>query len=250
MGLEIDICSDGIHPALLGLGIFYGAQTDTMSDGPETMGKTGLDISPFRPGRNGLLRGIAVEGKIVEGALQAGCEPKSEVAHIFDAGPGCKMKFRSGTGNGERTTWHSLDREFSVTEFPVVGLIDVEVDGTTLQIPVRALGGYGQGTLKVTVNGLDLPAGALVTLCIGAANRDPAVYENPEQLDLRRTGNKHLAFGFGVHQCAGLSLARLEGRIAIGRFLRRFPEYRLSSDPERGGRARFRGFLSAPFSTH
>ena len=99
------------------------------------------------------------------------------------------------------------------------------------------------------VNGVDLPAGALVTLCIGAANRDPAVYENPEQLDLRRTGNKHLAFGFGVHQCAGLSLARLEGRIAIGRFLRRFPEYRLTRDPERGGRARFRGFLSAPFST-
>jgi cytochrome P450 len=99
------------------------------------------------------------------------------------------------------------------------------------------------------VNGVDLPAGALVTLCIGAANRDPAVYENPEQLDLRRTGNKHLAFGFGVHQCAGLSLARLEGRIAIGRFLRRFPEYRLTREPERGGRARFRGFLSAPFST-
>jgi cytochrome P450 len=99
------------------------------------------------------------------------------------------------------------------------------------------------------VNGVDLPAGALVTLCIGAANRDPAVYENPEQLNLRRTGNKHLAFGFGVHQCAGLSLARLEGRIAIGRFLRRFPEYRLTRDPERGGRARFRGFLSAPFST-
>ncbi len=99
------------------------------------------------------------------------------------------------------------------------------------------------------VNGVDLPAGSLVTLCIGAANRDPEVYENPEQLDLRRTGNKHLAFGFGVHQCAGLSLARLEGRIAIGRFLRRFPDYRLTRDPERGGRARFRGFLSAPFST-
>lgn len=100
------------------------------------------------------------------------------------------------------------------------------------------------------VNGVDLPAGALVTLCIGAANRDPAVYENPEQLNLRRTGNKHLAFGFGVHQCAGLSLARLEGRIAIGRFLQRFPDYRLTEAPVRGGRARFRGFLSAPFQTH
>jgi cytochrome P450 len=99
------------------------------------------------------------------------------------------------------------------------------------------------------VNGVDLPAGALVTLCIGAANRDPTVYENPEQLNLRRTGNKHLAFGFGVHQCAGLSLARLEGRIAIGRFLQRFPNYQLTQAPVRGGRARFRGFLSAPFRT-
>jgi cytochrome P450 len=99
------------------------------------------------------------------------------------------------------------------------------------------------------VNGVDLPAGALVTLCIGAANRDPAVYDKPEQLDLRRTGNKHLAFGFGVHQCAGLSLARLEGRIAIGRFLQRFPDYQLTQAPVRGGRARFRGFLNAPFRT-
>jgi cytochrome P450 len=98
------------------------------------------------------------------------------------------------------------------------------------------------------VNGMDLPAGALVTLCIGAANRDPTVYENPEQLNLRRTGNKHLAFGFGVHQCAGLSLARLEGRVAIGRFLQRFPNYQLTQAPQRGGRARFRGFLHAPFS--
>ncbi len=100
----------------------------------------------------------------------------------------------------------------------------------------------------VTVGGVDLPEGALVTLCIGAANRDPAQFEQPEVLDLTRENNRHLAFGFGIHQCAGLSLARLEGRIAIGRFLERFPAYRLSAPPTRGGRARFRGFLQAPFS--
>jgi hypothetical protein len=99
------------------------------------------------------------------------------------------------------------------------------------------------------LGGVDLPAGALVTLCIGAANRDPAQFNQPEQLDLRRTGGKHLAFGFGIHQCAGLSLARLEGRVAIGRFLQRFPNYQLSQAPVRGGRARFRGFLHAPFIT-
>ena len=99
-----------------------------------------------------------------------------------------------------------------------------------------------------TVGGVALPEGALITLCIGAANRDPAVYAQPEVLNLRREGNKHLAFGFGPHQCAGLSLARLEGRIAIGRFLQRFPDYRLTAEPVRGGRARFRGFLNAPFT--
>jgi cytochrome P450 len=98
------------------------------------------------------------------------------------------------------------------------------------------------------IGGVDLPAGTLVTLCIGAANRDPAQFTDPEVLNLAREGNKHLAFGFGIHQCAGLSLARLEGRIAIGRFLQRFPGYRLNAEPVRGGRARFRGFLHAPFS--
>jgi len=100
------------------------------------------------------------------------------------------------------------------------------------------------------IGSVDLPEGALVTLCIGAANRDPLQFNAPETLDLRRIPNKHLSFGFGIHQCAGLSLARLEGRIAIGRFLKRFPNYHLSELPTRGGRARFRGFLKAPFTTH
>ena len=99
------------------------------------------------------------------------------------------------------------------------------------------------------LDGRHWPAGTLITLCIGAANRDPAVFAEPDQLDLGRLDNRHLAFGFGVHQCAGLSLARLEGRIALGRFVRRFPHYALQGAPVRGGRARFRGFLGAPFST-
>jgi hypothetical protein len=98
------------------------------------------------------------------------------------------------------------------------------------------------------VGGVPLEAGALVTLCIGAANRDPAQFDRPDVLDLARQNNKHLAFGFGIHQCAGLSLARLEGRVAIGRFVSRFPRYSLTQPPTRGGRARFRGFLHAPFT--
>jgi cytochrome P450 len=87
-----------------------------------------------------------------------------------------------------------------------------------------------------------------VTLCIGAANRDPAVFQAPDQLQLDRNPNPHLAFGLGIHQCAGLSLARLEGRVALGAFLQRFARYSLTASPTRGRRARFRGFLAAPFA--
>jgi hypothetical protein len=103
--------------------------------------------------------------------------------------------------------------------------------------------GNRRATRACEVGGVPLESGALVTLGIGAANRDPAQFANPDVLDLSRPDCRHLAFGFGIHQCAGLSLARLEGRIAIGRFLARFPHYQLTASPTRGGRARFRGFL-------
>ena len=90
------------------------------------------------------------------------------------------------------------------------------------------------------------PRGTPVTLCIGAANRDPEQFEAPQRFDIAREPNRHLAFGFGIHQCAGLSLARLEARIAIGRFVARFPGYRLVGGPVRASRARFRGFVDAP----
>jgi cytochrome P450 len=96
------------------------------------------------------------------------------------------------------------------------------------------------------IGGVPVAAGTPVTLCIGAANRDPEQFAQPDRFDIRRAPNRHLAFGFGIHQCAGLSLARLEARIAIGRFVRRFPSYRISGEPTRGGRVRFRGFAAVP----
>ncbi|HWX05229.1 MAG TPA: cytochrome P450 [Bradyrhizobium sp.] len=101
-------------------------------------------------------------------------------------------------------------------------------------------------TEQVELGGVTMPAGTPVTLCIGAANRDPAQFPDPETLDVGRTPNRHLAFATGAHQCAGMALARLEGAIAISRFLARFPDYALNGAPVRGGRARFRGFLSVP----
>jgi cytochrome P450 len=91
-----------------------------------------------------------------------------------------------------------------------------------------------------------LPAGTFITIGIGAANRDPAEFTAPDRFEIAREPNRHLAFGSGAHVCAGLNIARLEGRIAIGRLLARFPRYRLAGKPIRGGRARFRGFLALP----
>ena len=101
-------------------------------------------------------------------------------------------------------------------------------------------------TAQVELGGVPLAPGTLVTLCIGAANRDPQQFPDPESFDIGRTPNRHLAFGTGAHQCAGMALARLEGAIAISRFLARFSRYALQGAPVRGGRARFRGFLSIP----
>jgi cytochrome P450 len=101
-------------------------------------------------------------------------------------------------------------------------------------------------TEPVELGGVALAAGTPVTLCIGAANRDPAQFPDPENFDVGRSPNRHLAFASGPHQCAGMALARLEGAIAISRFLARFPGYALKGEPVRGGRVRFRGFSSVP----
>ncbi len=101
-------------------------------------------------------------------------------------------------------------------------------------------------TVATSIDGVSLAAGTPVHLVIGAANRDPAQFSDPDRFDITRDPNRHLAFASGPHQCVGLTLARIEGRIAIGRFLARFPHYTLDGPAVRSPRARFRGFLSVP----
>jgi len=96
-------------------------------------------------------------------------------------------------------------------------------------------------TRDVELSGIAIPEGTDLHLCIGAANRDETAFERAETLDLGRRPNKHLAFAGGAHTCVGLSLARLEGSVAVGRFLNRFPNYAIT-DRQRSPRLRFRGF--------
>lgn len=103
-------------------------------------------------------------------------------------------------------------------------------------------------TTTTQVGGIEVPAGTVLTLCIGGANRDPAVFEDPETFDIHRDPNPHLAFGGGIHTCAGLAVARMEARIAIARLISRFPNLRCLGDPVRARRARFRNLTRAPMS--
>ncbi len=99
---------------------------------------------------------------------------------------------------------------------------------------------------RVTIGTVVLEPGAYLTLCIGAANRDPHEFSDPEHFDIARKPNRHLAFAAGAHACAGMSVARLEAQVALARITRRFPDLQLAGAPVRGGRARFRGLRSLP----
>jgi len=101
-------------------------------------------------------------------------------------------------------------------------------------------------TAPLTLRGRDIPAGTFLTLAIGAANRDPDAFPDPDRLDLARRPNPHVAFGHGAHACAGMNVARLEARVAIGRLLARFPRLRADGPPERDPRLRFRGLRRLP----
>ena len=101
--------------------------------------------------------------------------------------------------------------------------------------------GNRETAVDVQLGGIDIPAGSNLHLCIGAANRDPSVFDAADVFDIQRRPNRHLAFAGGPHVCIGLTLARTEARIALSRFIARYPEFRITQ--RRGtGRIRFRGY--------
>jgi cytochrome P450 len=96
------------------------------------------------------------------------------------------------------------------------------------------------------LSGVTMRAGTYVHIGIGAANRDPEQFTDPDTLDIARAPNRHLAFATGIHACAGMSLARMEAQVAIGRLVKRFNIIEAEPGSQRGGRVRFRGFLHYP----
>ena len=192
--------------------------------------------NPGDPWRDVLTRLIQGEGvdRLTEDELFENC------VFLLNAGHDTTSSF---IGNALTTLLDWPDQRARLLEDPSVirmGLEEFLRFESSNQFGNRVSTGPGE------IGGVAFGPGQQVTLCIGAANRDPAAFEEPDRLDLGRWPNRHMAFGYGVHLCAGLSLARLEGRVAIGRFLERFPRYRADGPAVRGGRTRFRGFLSVP----
>ena len=101
-------------------------------------------------------------------------------------------------------------------------------------------------TEELTLGDKALQRGDKIFLMLGAANRDERVIANPDEFNVRRTPNPHLAFGWGGHYCLGANLARMETRIAFEEIARRLPGYHVSGPTERLYSGAFRGFLSVP----
>ena len=88
-------------------------------------------------------------------------------------------------------------------------------------------------TTDTNLAGETIRRGDLISIVLGSANRDEAGFEQADVFNIRRTPNRHLAFGFGIHYCLGAPLARLEGRVAIDVLLQRLPPMRLAVPPEK-----------------
>jgi cytochrome P450 len=96
----------------------------------------------------------------------------------------------------------------------------------------------------VQLGGVVIPNGSVVTPMQGAANRDPARWETASSFDITRPPRQHLGFGFGMHSCIGLNLARLEAQIWLDRFLDELPDYEVVRDVDYGSNFQLRGPLA------
>jgi cytochrome P450 len=129
-------------------------------------------------------------------------------------------------GNGmlallrNRDQWELLVREPNLIESAVEEIL--RFDG-----PVQWTSRLGGEPIQL--NGQTIQPGEIVLGCVGAANRDPEKFPDPDRFDIRRTGNRNLAFGSGIHYCLGAALARMEAEIAIGQLAARFPKMRLAT---------------------
>ena len=140
--------------------------------------------------------------------------------------------------------WRNPDQRKLLADDP--GLIPRWVE-ETLRYDNSSQGIVRVANRAVTLHGVEIPARKRVMLLIGSANRDERAFPNADAYDLRRDTTASLSFGQGAHFCLGAALARLEGRVVLEEFWRRFPDYRV--DPRGIARVHsvsVRGFAALP----
>jgi cytochrome P450 len=198
----------------------------------------------------------------------ASCQPENmmNAPYPFCVGPGRVWSITGKKGLGHLASRHIC---FAVSFL----LLSTHRSGATGRIPLlpnsRETSSWNPSLLHTAVEellryesplqlnnrlataALELPsgtvaAGTFVTLAVGAANRDPSAFPHPDRLDITRRPNPHVAFGHGAHACAGMNVARLEARVAIGRLLARCPRLESAGPAERDPRVRFRGLRTLP----
>jgi cytochrome P450 len=98
----------------------------------------------------------------------------------------------------------------------------------------------------VVYKGISIPENDRIIVLLGAANRDPEVFVNPDRLDIGRDPNPHLAFGAGMYHCLGIHLARMQMQIALDAMVRHMPGLRLVGEPEWRPTWMMRGLASMP----
>ena len=152
-------------------------------------------------------------------------ELTSTVLLLFIAGHETTMNL---IGNGTYALLRDPDQRRRWRDDPALDVPGVE-ELLRFEGPVHVTGRIA--TQDLEVSGHHIAKGNTVITLVSAANRDPARFADPAHLDVGRGDNHHLAFSQGLHYCLGAALARLEGQIAVGSLIRRFPDLELAATP-------------------
>ena len=152
-------------------------------------------------------------------------EAEAMLQHVLRAGKGST---RDLIGNGLLALLHHPERMRLLRERPEL-LADAVEELLRYDAPIQVVRRIAVKDTEIA--GTPVAAESLVTLLIGAANRDPARFERPDELDFARADKRHLAFGRGIHHCLFARLARLEARVAFEVLLDRFADVQLAGSP-------------------